>query len=294
MPQIRHGSTLQWINSIYNTTGGTISNSYNLTTNENGVLPSFTISLNENSEMAIITDIDPPNIILISPGNTTSLSAGTTFIWINITTDENAVCRYNLINSSFAYSDGTNFTNTGSTSHSFLYSGLSDGTTYSLYYKCNDSYGNINADSVYHVFSVSSPAQQTTTTTSSSGGGGGGGSTTTKTITVLPKNDIEKVVVNLKSALSGASVTVAKVETVPVSAPKEPVYQYINITKKNFNNSQINNATIDFKVNKSWILQNNFTMIWLARYENGWNKLKTDLLNSTATVNYYRAYTNAF
>ncbi|MFH1472705.1 MAG: PGF-pre-PGF domain-containing protein, partial [Nanoarchaeota archaeon] len=33
---------------------------------------------------------------------------------------------------------------------------------------------------------------------------------------------------------------------------------------------------------------------WLARYENGWNKLKTDLLNSTATVNYYRAYTNAF
>ncbi|MBU4451212.1 MAG: PGF-pre-PGF domain-containing protein, partial [Nanoarchaeota archaeon] len=71
-------------------------------------------------------------------------------------------------------------------------------------------------------------------------------------------------------------------------------YQYVNITKKNFNNSQIDNATIDFKVNKSWILSNNFTRIWLAHYDNGWNKLRTNLLNSTATVNYYRAYTNAF
>ncbi len=80
----------------------------------------------------------------------------------------------------------------------------------------------------------------------------------------------------------------------PPTAPSGSVYHYINITKKNFNNSQIENATIDFKVNKSWISKNNFTRIWLAHYDNGWSKLKTDLVNSTTTVNYYRAYADAF
>ncbi|HDD57598.1 MAG TPA: DUF2341 domain-containing protein, partial [Thermoplasmatales archaeon] len=58
-------------------------------------------------------DTTPPNITIINPENQSNLSAGTTWTWINITTDENAVCRYNLTNSSFDYSQGVNFTNTG-------------------------------------------------------------------------------------------------------------------------------------------------------------------------------------
>ncbi len=85
------------------------------------------------------------------------LIAGTTWAWINISTDEYAVCRYNLTNSGFNYAtQGTDFTNTGGTAHSFNYSGLVNNQTYTLYYKCNDSVGNINPTSVVHVFSVKS------------------------------------------------------------------------------------------------------------------------------------------
>jgi|GEM_PF-5356030 len=96
------------------------------------------------------------NITIVNPENQSNLSAGTTWTWINISTDENAVCRYNLTNSTFDYSDGTNFTNTGGQNHSFNYSGLKNNESYTLYYKCNDSAGNINPTSVMHVFSVKS------------------------------------------------------------------------------------------------------------------------------------------
>ena len=85
------------------------------------------------------------------------LIEGTTWTWINISTDENAVCRYNLTNSGFNYAThGMNFTNTGGQNHSFNYSGLMNNQTYTLYYKCNDSVGNINPTSTMHVFSVKS------------------------------------------------------------------------------------------------------------------------------------------
>ncbi len=244
-----------------------------------------------NSTARTTSDTTPPVINVTYPTNGTAFAAGKTETWINITTDENATCRYST-NASFVFADGTNFTNTGSMNHSFLYSGLTDNTAYGLYYLCNDTYSNVNTQATYHTFSVSSAA--VTPTTPSGGGGGSGGSTTTKTITVMPNEPLTKVIVNLKQSLDSPSLTVAKVESVPVSTPTEPVYQYINITKSRFNNTQIENATIDFKVNRSWISANNFTKIYLAHYDNGWNKLRTDLVNSTATTNYYRAYTNAF
>ncbi len=139
----------------------------------------------------------------------------------------------------------------------------------------------------------SNPIAPAVTATSS---GGGGGTTETKivTVTIRPDEDVIKVTVNLESALSNPSVTVAKVQSAPVSAPPEQVYHYLNITKVNFNNTNIENATIEFEVNKNWIIFNNITAVYLARYENGWNKLKTEQVSSTAATNKYRAYTNAF
>ena len=105
------------------------------------------------NETVFGVDITPLNITIISPGNTTALPAGTTQVWINITTDKNAVCRYNATDAD--YENSTNFTSTGGTNHSFLYTGLSNGNTYNLYYWCNDTNGNINTNSTYHTFSVS-------------------------------------------------------------------------------------------------------------------------------------------
>jgi len=95
----------------------------------------------------------PPIITISYPSNDSNLSYTTTWTWVNITTDETADCKYNLTDSAFNFTtQGTLFTSTGTTAHSFNYSGLWNGTTYTLYYKCNDTVGNINPSSLYHVF----------------------------------------------------------------------------------------------------------------------------------------------
>jgi len=110
--------------------------------------------INQTETRTITVDTIPPEIIMLSPENATSIPAGTIQAYIDITTDENATCRYNITDS--GYENSTNFTSTGNQDHSFLYTGLSDGNVYDLYYWCNDSYGHINANSTHHTFSVSS------------------------------------------------------------------------------------------------------------------------------------------
>ncbi|MBN2014476.1 MAG: DUF2341 domain-containing protein, partial [Candidatus Altiarchaeota archaeon] len=113
-------------------------------------------NLEDTKNQTIKIDYTPAQITIVNPENDTNLSSETTWTWINVSTDENAVCKYNLTNSNFDYaSQGTTFTNTSGMAHSFNYSGLADGQTYTLYYKCNDSTaGNINPSSVMHTFGV--------------------------------------------------------------------------------------------------------------------------------------------
>jgi hypothetical protein len=100
-------------------------------------------------------DATPPVITIINPPNETFLPAGTTWTWINISTDEDATCRYDLTNPAFNYTtDGTDFTSTGGLTHSFNRSYLLNGNTYTLYYRCMDNSGNINTDSMMHRFSI--------------------------------------------------------------------------------------------------------------------------------------------
>ncbi|RLJ00149.1 MAG: hypothetical protein DRP06_02445 [Candidatus Aenigmatarchaeota archaeon] len=58
--------------------------------------------------------------------------------------------------------------------------------------------------------------------------------------------------------------------------------------------SIITNATIEFSVNNSWIINNNILIISMLRYNNNWIKLKTEVINQTATQILYKAYTNGF
>jgi len=130
---------------------------------------------NYSSNFIIISEVTYPDIAApvitpVYPASGSSLSAGTTETLINISTNESAECRYDLSNSSFDFANGTLFNITGNQSHSFILLGLSNGNTYTLYYKCNDSAGNINSASTTHTFSVSNPSSG-----GSSGGGGGGG-----------------------------------------------------------------------------------------------------------------------
>ena len=108
----------------------------------------------------IISDITPP--VLSNPLPTGLLVAGTTSAQISITTNEQAQCRYNTTNVAFG-----NMLNTFSTLNSLFHvatvTGLSNGTAYTYYTRCQDQAGNANTTSTSITFSVDSPPSVDTT-----------------------------------------------------------------------------------------------------------------------------------
>jgi len=258
---------------------------YNHTLNSTHII--FNVSSFDAYGAGYIDDM-PPEITLVYPENGTSLPSGTTKTTIKITTDENATCRYSTI-SEFNFSDGTNFTTTGGLNHSFLYTGLSNGKSYNLYYKCKDMSGNVNDKSVHHFFSVAEKEEGGGTS-----GGGGGYSPTSNKITVENKGAIIKIEINLNKSVISPSLKVEQISTIKIQKPKGIIYQYFNITKRNFNNSIIKNSTIEFRVNNSWIKENGIKSVYLEKYENGWIKLDTKVINKTENYTYYRSETDSF
>ena len=64
-------------------------------------------------------------------------------VTMSVTTSEDATCRYS--SSNVAYGSMSNFSTTGGTSHSTILSGLSCGSSYTLYVLCADSSANISS-----------------------------------------------------------------------------------------------------------------------------------------------------
>jgi len=114
------------------------------------------------------SDIEAP--ILDNGSPTGALPSGTTQTTLSLTTDEVATCRYsadadvlydNMTNTMASSSDGL--------THSATVNGLTNGSSYTYYIRCQDTLGNTNDSDYDHIsFSVSNPPAP-------SGGGGGGG-----------------------------------------------------------------------------------------------------------------------
>ena len=76
---------------------------------------------------------------------TGTLSAGTTQTTLSLTTNENATCRY-ATTPGVAYSAmPTTFSTTGGTAHSTLFSGLTNGGSYNIFVRCQDTASPANA-----------------------------------------------------------------------------------------------------------------------------------------------------
>lgn len=69
-------------------------------------------------------------------------SITTTGALLSVTTDESATCHYAATDS--AYGNMTTMTTTGGTSHSVTLAGLTPGTTYDYYVRCQDTSGQLN------------------------------------------------------------------------------------------------------------------------------------------------------
>jgi len=89
-------------------------------------------------------------------------------------------------------------------------------------------------------------------------------------------------------------------EAKPTDAPAvDPgkVYRYIKIDTTNLNGSNIQTATIEFQVEKSWLTQSNIdpSTVSLYRFSGGvWNKLTTTKTSEDANFVYYSATTPGF
>jgi len=146
------------------------------------------------------------------------------------------------------------------------------------------------------------------------GGGGVGGGTTTTTLppvieganipnisaggtgqasfTNLPITDIS---IESKNNVTNVRITITKTDaqpgTVAIGAPGQ-VYAYLSIDKTNITDSDITAVKIKFKVEKSWIANNNIdvSQIALYRYVNGeWTKLPTVKLSEDSTYIYFES-----
>jgi len=187
---------------------------------------------------------------------------------------------------------GSNKTNTSLTYyHPVFLDGLSGSTQYYYNVSSCDAVGNCNISGQYFFTTAST---STTPPNPPPSGGSQPALSAGGTKSVLSNLPFVRVAVALRGELSHPSLVVTMPPVVPVVSPSGLVYQYLNFTKSGFNNSDIANATIEFKVNTSWITKESITQVYLARYSTGWTKLRTELVNSTGTYTAYRAYTTGF
>ena len=99
-------------------------------------------------------------------------------------------------------------------------------------------------------------------------------------------------------ALSNVRLIVNEQTTTPdVGAPTADVYKYISIEKEVLTNEDVVSATIEFKLEKSWLVENGFesSRVVLQRFaDGGWNDLETNMYQEDDDFAYFRASTPGF
>src|SRR3989344_963005 len=86
-----------------------------------------------------------------------NLSAGTTQTTISLDTNEIATCKYGTVAGTAYASLPNTFSTTNAIAHSQLITGLTNGTSYTYYVRCQDAGTNVNPDDFIISFSVSMP-----------------------------------------------------------------------------------------------------------------------------------------
>jgi PGF-pre-PGF domain-containing protein len=125
------------------------------------------------------------------------------------------------------------------------------------------------------------------------------GSTGILTYLQEDKLGIQKISITAKDELKSVIITVKAHTDKPaeVTTPAGVVYSYLTITALNVNETSLTKAEINFKINKTWIIENNIdkTTVALNRFkDNAWEKLPTQLLSEDNQYVYYSAETPGF
>ncbi|MBU1201296.1 MAG: S8 family serine peptidase, partial [Nanoarchaeota archaeon] len=260
----------------------------------------------------MLNDTVAPTVSSISAS-----SSGTKPVTVTLsaTTNEAATCKYSTSN--VAYDSMSAMTTTRATSHSVANDYTVD-TSGTYYVRCSDSAGNTMNTS-------SSTAFTADVITSGGGGGGGGGgyvpttqtnasSTYSKSWDKLVIGVLQKVIIN-STSYENISFTILEFKpTINITNPelkivalltpssttgaiKTKAYKYIQIVETNVNEGDLTNTRIEFKVEKSWLLNNSLTKekITLFRYTNSsWISQQTVIILEDSKYVYYSAQTSGF
>jgi PGF-pre-PGF domain-containing protein/PGF-CTERM protein len=117
------------------------------------------------------------------------------------------------------------------------------------------------------------------------------------------KSGVSEVKIEVKNTVSDVHVTVQKYASAPSSVASAPTegkaYSYMNISAKNIKDENVENASINFKVNKSWISENNISIntVKLSRFNeitNEWGKLPTKKVGEDNDTVYFEAQSEGF
>lgn len=173
----------------------------------------------------------------------------------------------------------------------------------------------------FGIFGITGEPKESGESHSSGGGSSGGGSyipasspspspTPSHVPTLLSfefEEEISEIVVNcsgnvsnVSGILDNASITVKNIQEIDglnVTNITDLCYAYYNITAENITGLNITNATIFFKVNRSWIASNdiNESSIRMCRYEDGnWTYLLTSKIGEDNESLYFSANTPGF
>jgi len=179
-----------------------------------------------------------------------------------------------------------------------------------LYYNASETNSNTSTITV-----SAAPTTITTSTTPPSGSSGTPVKKVTKkaktwtkitpgvaTIMKIDDPEIGLKIINItvKNPAQTVTITVTKLDKQPatiVHTVSGKVYKYIEIEARNLEDENIDEAKIQFPVNKSWISKNNIdeTTIALNRYhDKKWEKLPTQKVDEDDDYNYYEAETPGF
>jgi len=195
-------------------------------------------------------------------------------------------------------------------------SGLTADTKYYFNVTVCDFNGNCKTNTTVFSFTTDAAAAAAAAATTTSGGGGGGvvvsnieatvarqwdtltsGSSATLTIN-NEKIAVTEVTIEIKNEVTKADIKVQSLRSNPLTATAAAkVYQYLQLTRANFADSDTSKITIKFRVPNSWLTANGVsdTDITLWRFSNSqWNLLPTTKTGTDASNVFYEATTPGF
>jgi PGF-pre-PGF domain-containing protein len=114
------------------------------------------------------------------------------------------------------------------------------------------------------------------------------------------KGDVTALTIRAKNLMSNVNITIQKLDRKPPEITVDPpgkTYSFLEIEAKNLTYPDIENITIEFKVNRTWVIEANADekSIELHKYINGnWIVLNTHITRETSTEIYYSAESPSF